>query len=63
MERGKQMKLQMVDGVVRSIMHTRPIFPELTDEQFAEFYSDKYMITEKRVLKILEVLRIYGYQG
>lgn len=54
------MKLQLVDGVVRSIMQVRGIFPEKTDEQFAEWYSAKFMVTEKRVLRILEVLKQYA---
>lgn len=54
------LKLQMADGVVRSIMQVRPLFPEMDNEQFAEWYSRKFMVTEKRVLKILEVLSQYG---
>lgn len=53
------MKLQMVDGVVESIKQIRPIFPEKSDIEFAEWYSNKFMVTEKRVLNILEVLKQY----
>lgn len=51
------MKLQMADNVVKSIMQIRPIFPEMTDEAFAAWYSDRYRITLPRVLRILEVLK------
>lgn len=54
------MKLQLVDGLVRSIMSIRPVFPEMSDTEFAKFYSDKYMISYPRVLKIVEVLSQYG---
>ncbi|KRE33274.1 hypothetical protein [Paenibacillus sp. Soil724D2] len=52
-------KLQMVDGLVRSIMDVRSIFPKMTNEEFAKFYSDKYRITYPRVLNIVEVLKAY----
>lgn len=53
------MNLQLMDGIVRSIRDVRPIFPNMTDEEFAVFYSERYKITLPRVLTILKYLEEY----
>lgn len=51
------MPLQRYDGVVNSVLETRKIFERLTDQEFAEWYERHFMITERRVLGILEAAR------
>ncbi|CAN7359048.1 hypothetical protein [Paenibacillus sp. LjRoot56] len=52
-------QLQLYDGVVKSIRQVRPVFPELSDTEFATWYSERYKITLPRVLTILEYLKEY----
>lgn len=47
------MPLQHYDVVVKSVLETRKIFDRMTDQQFAAWYEQKFMITERRVLYIL----------
>lgn len=49
--------LQRFDGVVKSILEVRPLFPDKTDTEFAAWYEQKYMITERRVLGILQAAK------
>lgn len=51
------MKLQTLDGIVNSIKDIRPVFASLTDREFAAWYSQRYKITQARVLFILEQLK------
>lgn len=51
------MQLQMLDGVVQSVLQVRGIFRDMTDEEFAAWYEEHFMITERRVLGILEAAR------
>lgn len=50
------MRLQKLDGVVQSIKDIRPLFPNMNNDQFAEWYADRYRLTVERVLNILKHL-------
>ncbi|MNC45982.1 hypothetical protein D3C75_949760 [compost metagenome] len=42
------------DKVVQSIKDMRRIYPELSDERFAQWYSRKFRVKADAVLKVLE---------
>lgn len=48
------MPLQTYDGVVKSVLQLRKVFPDKTDEEYAAWFEEHFKITEKRVLFILE---------
>lgn len=49
--------LQVVDGYVQSIREVRQVYANLTDREFAFWYSARYRIDLKRVIFILEQLK------
>lgn len=52
------MQLQRLDGVVNSVLETRQVFPGKTDEEFAAWYEEHFMVTERRVLGILRAAEL-----
>jgi hypothetical protein len=51
------MPLQRYDGVVTSVLQLRKVFPDKTDEEYAAWYEQHFMVTERRVLGILKADR------
>lgn len=52
------MQLQRLDGVVQSVLETRQIRSDLGDAEFAEWFEEHFMVTERRVLGILRAAEL-----